>query len=516
MKTKRKSTHYKTVSDVVLLNSKAEEAVKSPKKSQTYDIEALLQKHTEPEVWLKHLTDDLLPFWTNDAAKNFTQNLFPTYRTNTGELLPENKEDWPEEYKAAIANEDSAGLIDTDYNFIKAHSRQTFAYGVAYNMTGNEQCLSLCKKGADALMSAFDKNGGMFTKQKVATGEWGENVTQRTSQDLAYGISGMAMYYYLTHDEKVLEVIIKAKDYIFKTYLDEGKGIFTWLPKQLDDNSVEIVAQLDQIYGYMMFLTPALPEPHKTQWKQELKMIANILIKRFYSQRYGFFWGSETENKAKDFGTAHTDFGHSVKTMWLIYEIGMLTDEISFVIFAREKIDTILKNAYVKENGSWARRFVKNPQTGNRELDYDKEWWGLAELDQACAILSLNDPSYLSYLNNTYDYWFKYMVDKDNHEIWHIVSAQDNKPLINYPKTHMWKNAFHSFEHALFGYLTSSELKNKSFSLYYAFPSRDEVDESTVSPYLFKGNIVTVVDTGSLEVDDSKRKKIKVTFNMLH
>ncbi len=516
MKTKRKSSHYKTVSDVFVPTVKKAEAKKGVTGYETYDIEKLLKEHTPPEQWLNHLKNDLLPYWTKDAAKTFVYNLFPTYRTNSGESLPADEKDWPEEFKAAKANPDTAGLIEADFNFIKAHSRQTYAYGIAYNMTGDEEYLELCRKGTVALMSAFDRNKGMYTRQNAKTGEWGENATQRTSQDLAYGISGMAMYYYLTHDEKVLESILKAKQYIFDTYLDDGKGIFTWLPKMLEENNVEIVAQLDQIYGYMMFLTPSLPEPLKTQWKQELKFIANILIKRFYSQRFGFFWGTETQNAAKDFGTAHTDFGHSVKTMWLIYQIGMLTDDISYVIFAREKIDTILKNAFVKENGSWARRFVKNPVTGQRELDLDKEWWGLAELDQACAILSLNDPSYLSYLNRTYEYWFNYMIDKKDFEIWHYVAAADNKPVLDYPKIHMWKNAFHSFEHALFGYLTSSEMKNRNFALYYAFESRDEVSENTVSPYLFKANIVNATENDSLNVGAGNLKKIQVTFNMLH
>lgn len=515
MNAKRASEHYKIVSDVTNLNSnKAEERHEG--RHTRYDIEKLIKEHVQPAKWIEHMEQDIMRYWLSEDATSLHPGLFPTYRTNKGESLPKNKEDWPEEFKEALKDPDTNGLIDTDYNYVRAHSRQTYAYGVAYNMTGNARYLELCKKGAYALIKAFDGSHGMFTKQEIATGTWGEDQSKRTSQDLAYGISGMGMYYYLTHDEEMLYKILQAKNYIFEQYFDAGKGIFTWEPKTNGSTRAEIVAQLDQIYGYMIWLTPSLPEPYQGNWKNELKMIAQILIERFYSQRFGFFWGATTSNYAKTFGTDHTDFGHSVKTMWLIYEIGNLTNETSFIIFAREKMDQILKNAYIKETGSWGRRFVNDPQTNKRVMDKDKEWWGLAELNQACAILSINDPSYLSYLNNTYNYWFAYMVDKEHGEIWHFVSAKDNKPYIKYPKIHSWKNAYHSAEHALFGYITSSEVKNKDFDLYYAFHSKEEVTYDRVAPYLFKGNIVSAAECGPLECMEDGNKKIRVTYNMLH
>lgn len=206
-----------------------------------------------------------------------------------------------------------------------------------------------------------------------------------------------------------------------------------------------------------------------------------------------------------------TDFGHSVKTLWLIYEVGIMTDTPSFVLFAKEHIDQILASAYVQENGSWARCFLTDGI-----LDCDKEWWGLAELDQACAILALSDPSYLDYLNNTYKYWFDYMVDKEDGEIWHMVLAKDDKPDIKYPKIHSWKNSLHSFEHALFGYLTSSQIKNREFKLYYAFKSQDEVTFDRVSPYLFRANITGTFEEERLQFMENGNRKVGVTFYSLH
>lgn len=316
------------------------------------------------------------------------------------------------------------------------------------------------------------------------------------------------MYYFLTHDKTVLHHIIQVKDYIFETYFDEGKGYVTWLPKGNMDNSVEIVAQLDQIYAYMLFVTPSLPEPYQSEWKKDLKNLVDILIYRFYSERYEFFWGQDTESGVKRLGADHTDFGHSVKTMWLILMTGVLLHDMSYVIFAREKIDRILKEAYIAKDKCWGRRFDENGK-----MDKDKEWWILAELDQATAILSLNDPSYLHYLNHTYAYWFNYMVDHENGEIWHMVDGETNEPVLRYPKVHSWKTSLHSFEHALFGYMTSSQIKGESFELYYAFAEDEDVTQA--APYIFRANKVSVDKYQELSFMEDKNKVVKITYNAL-
>ncbi len=477
------------------------------KNVKKYNIPKLIKELTEPFIWRDHINNDLMKFWSKDSTE-LQGGLFPTYLTNEGLRLSDNPDKWPDEIKAALSNEDTKGLITPEYNYVRAHSRLTYANGIAFHVTGREVYLKQCKKGAEALIKAMDGNHGMFTRQEKSSGKWEQPREERNSQDLAYGMTGLCMYYFLTHDETVLQHIIKFKNYIFETYYDDGKGYITWLPKDNIDNSVEIVAQLDQIYAYMLFVLPSLPEPYQTDWKKDLKNIVDILIYRFYSERYEFFWGQDTSSAVKSLGRDHTDFGHSVKTMWLVLMAGVLLNDMSYVIFAREKIDKILKEAYIEKDKCWGRRFDENGA-----MDKDKEWWILAELDQAAAILSLNDPSYLQYLNNTYAYWFKYMVDYENGEIWHMVDGETNKPVLCYPKAHSWKNALHSFEHALFGYMTSSQIKGEDFELYYAFSKEEDAQQA--APYIFRANKVNIKFYQELSFMEDKNRVVKITYNTL-
>lgn len=472
------------------------------------NVDELVKEALEPSVWIDHLEHDLMKFWDKPAAYEMPNGLFPTYRGNNGEQIdPDNL---PEELKAALADPDTSGLVETDYNFIRAHSRQTYAYGIAFHITGKQKYLDLCRKGVLALLEAIDGNYGMHVKKKISTGEWDCDRAMRTSQDLAYGLTGLGIYYFLTHDVGIMHRIIQIKDYIFKVYMDDGKGYLTWLPKHTKDTQIQIVAQLDQLYAYMLMLTPSLPEPYRTIWKKDMKKIVDILITQFYSEHYKFFWGTENESGSMSLGTDHTDFGHSVKTFWVIMKIGELLGDPFYIDFARPKIDKIIKEAFIKENGSWARRF-----NADGTLDKSKEWWILAELDQACEILSIHDPSYYKYLNKTQKYWLETMVDHTYGEIWHMVS-EDGKPVLNYPKVHNWKTSLHSFEHALFGYMTASQIKGKDIVLYYALPEWERVSHHTVAPYMFFGNVTDIARNGVLSFMPDGNTIYKITYNGLH
>ena len=228
-----------------------------------FDVDKLLEKAIPPEIWKIHVVKDLMKFWDKKDITDMKDGLFPTYVTNDGKILPQNQDEWPDEFKEAIQSDDTNGLVDPDNIYIRAHSRLTYAFGIAFHMTGNKHYLEVCRKGAMALMEMFDGNYGMHVTKNVKTGTLDPDNLKRTSQDLAYGLTGLGMYYFLTHDKTVLYRIIQLKDYIFNVYMDDSRGYLTWMPRCQNDSEVQIVAQLDQLYAYMLMLTPALPEPFK-------------------------------------------------------------------------------------------------------------------------------------------------------------------------------------------------------------------------------------------------------------
>jgi len=467
-----------------------------------YDIDSIIDSLPDGSRWIQHLNEDLLPFWLMKEALGPEAGKFPSCRCMDGTIPQSGKVSDCSEFKKYIAGTDNAALFIDDTIYTRAQARQTYAYGIAFHLTGREEYLDLMIKGVDFLRNnAIDKtNGSAFTYYSDISKQWGPDDSLKISQDMAYALSGIGFYYYLTHDPAVLGDILKIKDYIFKTYYDSEIDMLKWsLGTKGEDNPhrKELVSQLDQIYGYMLWLTPSLPQENKTLWEKDLVRVAHIMVKHFFSEKYGFFWGTLTDDayvagtdnpndpkntvKSKRIGGPHTDFGHSIKTLWLIYQIGKMTNDMELLNFAKDKASRLIDIAYDKDSKCWNRRFDAQ---GN--IDKSKEWWALAELDQTTATLSLIDPSYARYIGTTYKDWFKNMVDHKNHGIWHMVS-ENNIPDSTYPKQHIWKNAFHTFEHTLIGYVTSERLKGNDFVLHYAF--KNEKDTAYIHPYFYSGKV---------------------------
>ncbi len=108
------------------------------------------------------------------------------------------------------------------------------------------------------------------------------------------------------------------------------------------------------------------------------------------------------------------------------------------------------------------------------------------------------------------------MVDHEHGEIWHMVSGEDDKPVFNYPKVHNWKTSLHSFEHALFSYMTAARIKGKEIELYYALPEWERVSHRTVSPYMFFGNITGISKKGTVSFMPDGNSIYSITYNGLH
>jgi hypothetical protein len=85
-------------------------------------------------------------------------------------------------------------------------------------------------------------------------------------------------------------------------------------------------------------------------------------------------------------------------------------------------------------------------------------------------------------------------VDQQGKDVWHGLTGEPGKPgtpmLL---KAHLWKNAFHDFEHALVGYITCQSVRGEPVRLYYAFESQPA--DSTIQPYLFAGKIDRIEKT---------------------
>lgn len=428
--------------------------------------------------WLHHLTQELLPFWLHEAALGEPLGHFPSTRCNDGSRVSR-LDPCPEvKWNAWL-------MMDRDY--VVSMSRQTYGYGVAFHLTGDPQYLRYAKAGVDYLRQhAFDRrHGGSYAFWDGERQSWGPEPEYRNPQELAYALLGMGFYYYLTRDPEVLPDLLKAKAYIFERYSNADLNALQWLLESTDDapaTDKRLVAQLDQLNAYMVLLTPLLPEPERSRWLDDMVRLSRITIDEFYSPEDDLFFLRANSPSDKSLRVAETDFGHTIKAFWMIRFVGAMANQPDLVAFAERNGAQALEHAFLPDTGSWASTIRKGG-----ELNPDKDWWMYAELNQFAATMALRDRHYIRFLAPAADYYFKYFVDPRHGEVWTSLDARTNQPLPNsFPKAWPWKSAYHSFEHALVGYITAQQLSGQPVTLYFAF--HQTPDSTTIHPYFFRAD----------------------------
>ncbi|WP_028315409.1 hypothetical protein [Desulfatibacillum aliphaticivorans] len=478
------------------------------------------------EYWNNHLQRDLIPFWASSEA-TAEKGIFPTFRFDDGVQVSVTNQ---EEYERIAIRNGASWIVDLmGHEYIRTHARQTFAYGVAFHATGNFEYLSLMREGVYwSIKNSFDEKGALTST---------DDLLKRTAQDQAYSLIGLAFYYYLTRDQSVLDAILKQHQIILRDYGvfdDEGSLIgIKWL--QNDTQMTELVAILDQLNAYMVLLTPILPEPYSSEWKITIGHLCHTMLDNFYVNELSVrgknhevqsFWGNLNDKVP---GGRHFDFGHSVKTWWMIYLSGIIVGDQELIGLGRSGMEFLIEKAYLpgpvfseasqerygkpflqelNNQSSWGEKFLfpeKDQWWSKDGISIGQQWWIHCELDQAAATCALENKKHVHNLIKTSHFFVDHYVDNTCGGVWHSLNPATLKP--EGMKVHAWKNAYHSFEHALILSIVSQFLKGESITLYYAIPS-EKLDDSILQPYYFQG-AATDIRYGTLNMQGEIMESVK-------
>jgi mannose/cellobiose epimerase-like protein (N-acyl-D-glucosamine 2-epimerase family) len=242
-----------------------------------------------------------------------------------------------------------------------------------------------------------------------------------------------------------------------------------------------------------LLLAPLIEEPAAARaWRRDLVLLARVVEQRFFAPEHGTFWGTLHDPASRRPGGRHNDFGHSMKSMWMLYLTGQATGEADLTAFARPLVAPLLARA-AQPSGCWASGVAPDGAP-----DRGSQWWIFAELDQAAATLAMREADaapYARYLAASYACWFTRFVDPRGHDVWGFVPPDGitaDFAAHPEPKIHHWKNGYHVMEHALVAMITTAALTGQDLALYYAFVH--EPPTARVQPYYFQGTIASATD----------------------
>lgn len=460
------------------------------------------------ERWIEHLNHDLLPYWMSAEAKGIPQGNFPTFRGMDGRIIEKDNEG-----------------NDLTVRFTRMLARQVYVYSMGFMLTGDSSLLQLAKDGCDWLVKyALDKdNGGWYAiLDKNGNPLPGK---EKYAQDTAYVAQAFAAYFFVTRDSEMEKYLLLTRDLIFNQFWDEENqrvkdGLSPDMATEIDqgnDKGWELVAQLDQVNAYMMLSQPVLTEPsRREQFLQDMKTLIGTMVKHFL--RDGIFWG--IHNNIGKFDTRHVDFGHTIKSYWMLHQLDKRLPGQPYREIIKKNIHRWLLLAFDKENGTWGEKMLKDEITGELYAQYGSPWWGYAELDQVAATLNLADPKqrYIPILAKTCQHWLDGFVDQQYGEVYFSIKRDGSKgwdwAVDDVMKCFLWKNGFHSVEHAVVMYIHGQSLENKPVSLFFAVPT-EEKKQFIAKPYIFEGKEIERTGAGLITIYGKELEKVNVKFQSI-
>ena len=435
------------------------------------------------DVWLQHVSRDLLPFWSGPDALGTPVGNFPTFRCNDGRL-PDAKALCDE-----IAHPPGWIRPEIGREFLRMKARQTYGYGVAFHLTGERRWLDAAWAGARYTMGWLDAERG--APVWIQDGR-PASFNQTSAQDQAYAVVGIAMLYYLTRDAQLERALITQERFIFDKLWDPERKLIRWLPKQADSTDAErdeLVAQLDQLNAYMLLVVPYLSAADRERWHADIRRLCDVIVQHYHDPASSTFFGTRNAPDSERPGSRHNDFGHTIKAYWMLLIAARELDDAKLEAFARDGGTKVLERAWHTPSQSWGSSWTRSG------IDANKSWWIFAELDQMATTLALADRSQARYLPTAWAFWLDRMVDHRDGEVWGWVSADGWVPPDSL-KIHHWKSGYHSFEHALVSYLGAQALNQQTATLHFATGRSDAL----FRPYVLPGKVVSVRKAGAIEV----------------
>jgi mannose/cellobiose epimerase-like protein (N-acyl-D-glucosamine 2-epimerase family) len=399
--------------------------------------------------WKEQALTDIIPYWTQHSID-----------TVNGAFITNLNSAWNQ-------------FGDTD-KYPSMISRHVFSYSVAYLFTGEEKYLKIASGAVDFLLKhAWDKEyGGWYDKLDKK----GNPVDSTKGSFIQfYTNTGLAMYYFVTHDKEVLQYIEKSNEIAETKRRDSiNGGFFNLLNRDLSVKSYDksFSSEVVPVSSYMLYLYLAT---RNDKYLHQAERIMNTVLEKMKDPESN--WILESFDKDWNYKTRTDNFeneiniGHNQEVVWMFYRLYLLTGKKEYL----DSTDIITGNIYKwgsGENGVWYTAVGRLDPVLHVDFSY---WWIQAYGNMFDLFLYriTNDKQYLDHFKKGADFWNKYFIDKKYGDTYVGVFLDGNIKDNN--KAGKYKTSYHSMEYCLLNYLyLDLWVNNKPVKLYFNITSSGE------------------------------------------
>ncbi len=402
--------------------------------------EELIHYREEAEF---HLTNELLPFWTNRMID----------KKNGGYIthFDQDGNDTGEDEKSLIAQSRCLYTISS-------------ACRAGYD-TGNY--VALAKHGADFMIDKmWDKENGGFYWMLDRKGK--VKIDKKILYGLSFSIYALSEYTLATGDQRGVEYAEKTFDLIQKYCVDTYYGGYfemfsrDWIlagPGSAGGDRKTLDVHMHLMEAYTNLFEATGKDVHRRKLLEDIEILLNRMmhqdsktgIPQFWANweiapqiKFDIIWGWDryTEEGAKDNATDNTCYGHNAEFAWLfIHALDILgKDKVQYEGLFQTIFDHSVDNGIDMEFGGV---YVEGPHSGGVS-DKEKEFWQQAEvmIGVLDAAILFPDVKYWGAYKNIHTFVFEKVINKGVGE-WYPLLSREGEPIWTH-MGHSWKINYHT------------------------------------------------------------------------
>jgi mannose/cellobiose epimerase-like protein (N-acyl-D-glucosamine 2-epimerase family) len=405
-------------------------------------------KYLDGEFWRQQGLTQIIPFWQSHV-RDTVNGAFYMSLSREGKPMPP----W-DKHPAMI-------------------SRQVYGFTAAYLLSGNEKYLETANEGVDYLLKyAWDNKYGGWYDLLDQSGN--PIVISKSVPCQLYTNVGLALYYFVTKDENVLNHI-KESIRIQKVYAFDkiDGGYFQTLSRDLSvsDSSKSKHSHFGYTSSLLINLAMITRDKEILDFAEELEQIS---LEKMRDTVNGWFFGYPVPYDAK-WNLTHAKLNNKEvisagAQLTAILSLLRLFEITGNEIYQTQGIDLgnrLLHSAWDSTRGGWFEMIERVPPYEVQDTSSVTWWIQSYGLFLQLHLYNLTgERQYLDSYQKMAKFWDNYFVDKESGGVYQSVSPS-GIPVIN-TKAAIWKASYHEMENALLNYLyLNLYVNNKPVTLYF-------------------------------------------------
>jgi mannobiose 2-epimerase len=401
------------------------------------------------DYWKEQALKDIIPFWTENSRDEISG--------------------------AFYTNLDSAWMpVGNQEKYPSMISRHLFSYSVAYLLSGKEEYIMIADSTFKWLISkAWDKEyGGWFD----ALDTRGNSVqTTKTTFVQVYAITGLAMYYFVTHDSTAYKYIEESNEFLERYAWDNNEGgYFNMMNRDwsVSDSNKSFSSQVTPVSGYLFYLYQATREQ---KYLDQINKILEVTMKNMVDNESGWILEDFTSNWEYIHGredASEINIGHNIEAAWMLLRSYLITGYQPHLKSALSIADNIDRSGVFRENGIWLTTTGRLSPSGHSAETY---WWIQAYGNMLNLYLYhiVRDSKYLDDFRKGSDFWDSFFMDRKHGDTFFSVDTSGG--IIDATKATRFKTSYHSMEQCLLNFLCLNLWINEEpVELYFRIKSSAE------------------------------------------